>query len=212
MLEGIIYTEIKGIIKCKTGLHIGGTKDDIEIGGIDNPVIREPISKQPYIPGSSLKGKLRSLLEKSEGKVYQGGNVHSCQDAKCLICKVFGPGHSRDNVLGPTRIIVRDAFLTEDSAKMLKEKLEIGDNFTSYKQEVVIDRNKGSAAGAGPRTMEFVPPGAEFRFNIMVRSFNGEDVKPFTDFIKKGFEFLKKDYLGGSGSRGYGKVEISYEE
>jgi len=211
MPEGIAYTEIKGIIRCRSNLHIGGTKDDIEIGGIDSPVIREPVSRRPYIPGSSLKGKLRSLLEKSEGKIEHDGSVHSCRDSNCLICKVFGPGKSKDNVVGPTRIIVRDAFLTEASAQMLREKLELGDNFTSSKQEVVINRKTWSAAGAGARTMEFVPPGAEFKFSIMVRSFSGEDVKPFSDFIKKGLALLEKDYLGGSGSRGYGKVEIIYE-
>ena len=55
-----IYT-ITGTIETVTGLHIGAGKDSIEIGGMDNPVIKHPHTGEHYIPGSSLKGKVRSL-------------------------------------------------------------------------------------------------------------------------------------------------------
>lgn len=54
---------ISGILECVTGTRIGGTQEKFEIGGIDNPVIKDPLTDLPYIPGSSLKGKLRHLLE-----------------------------------------------------------------------------------------------------------------------------------------------------
>ena len=54
---------IEGDLELVTGLHIGAGNDEIRIGGIDNPVLKHPYSGQPYIPGSSLKGKVRSLLE-----------------------------------------------------------------------------------------------------------------------------------------------------
>ena len=54
---------IKGKIVLKTGLHIGAGSDEIHIGGIDTPVVKDPLKGWPYIPGSSLKGKIRTLLE-----------------------------------------------------------------------------------------------------------------------------------------------------
>jgi CRISPR-associated protein Csm3 len=198
------YTEIKGVLRCSSGLHIGGSRDEIEIGGVDSPIIRDPITKFPYIPGSSLKGKLRSLLERYEQKVMPDGNPHGCIDASCLVCKVFGTHLSNKTIHGPTRIIVRDSFLTEDSKKQLEEKLQTGSLYSQLK-------DTGTASGFGPRTVECVPAGAEFHFSIMIRSFNGEDKEIMLAFVKKGLSLIEKDYLGGGGSRGLGKVEIQFE-
>jgi CRISPR-associated protein Csm3 len=187
----------------KTGMRIGGTKSDIEIGGMDNPIIRDPLSKYPYIPGSSLKGKIRSLLEWKEGKVSPNGAPHGCNDVNCLICKIFGPHMTGGPQHGPTRILVRDAMLTEASRKELEEKL--GDSqYAEVKQEVIIDRNSGKAAGAGPRPMERVPAGIVFEVNITLRVFNTDNKAEMIAFIEKGLQLLSDDALGGSGSRGYG--------
>lgn len=51
--------KISGQIKLETGLHIGGDEGVIEIGGNDNPIVRDISTGNPYIPGSSLKGKMR---------------------------------------------------------------------------------------------------------------------------------------------------------
>ena len=105
------YKIIKGILQCETGLRVGGSSNTIEIGGMDNPVIRNPINDQPYIPGSSLKGKIRSLLEWELGKIMSDGSIHRCDDPSCVICRIFGS--TDDNIeRGPTRVIFRDAFLT----------------------------------------------------------------------------------------------------
>jgi CRISPR-associated protein Csm3 len=48
----------------KTGLHIGGGSMSLDIGGIDKAVVRDPLTKHPYLPGSSIKGKMRSILER----------------------------------------------------------------------------------------------------------------------------------------------------
>ncbi len=63
------YVKITGGIEALTGLHIGGTADSIDKGGIDNPVIKNPVTNEPYIPGSSLRGRIRALLEKKTGAV-----------------------------------------------------------------------------------------------------------------------------------------------
>jgi len=202
------YVEIKKTLICKTGLHIGGSKDDIEIGGLDNPIIRDPMTKLPYIPGSSLKGKLRSILEYKESKVSESGDPHGCMDPGCLICTVFGAHGNIRRETGPTRIIVRDALLSEKSKQKLIEGLESGSLYTGLKQEVSINRRTGKASQAGPRTMEFVPAGTAFILNIALRIFDGDDKHQFTKFVEDGLNDLGKDYLGGSGTRGYGWVEV----
>lgn len=208
MSPNLEYTEITGTLVCKTGLRIGGTREDIEIGGLDNPIIRDPVTKLPYIPGSSLKGKLRSLLEHEQGKVSPTGEPHGCREKGCLICAVFGPHRVVDHEHGPSRLIVRDALLTDKSKKELEEKLGPGSQYTELKQEVSINRKTGTASRAGPRTMERVPTGTEFALNIVLRTFAGDNKDELVKFVRKGIDLLPKDYLGGSGTRGYGWVEI----
>src|SRR5437762_2335889 len=90
-LKLVKYISITGKLACKSGMRIGGSKEDVEIGGMDNPIIRHPLTKQPYVPGSSLKGKLRSLSEYRSGEIPPDGQPHGCTRDGCLICQVFGP-------------------------------------------------------------------------------------------------------------------------
>jgi CRISPR-associated RAMP protein, Csm3 family len=192
------YIEFKGALVCKTGLRIGGSKDDIEIGGLDNPIIRDPVTRLPYIPGSSLKGKLRSSLEYKYGKVGRDGSPCGCAQADCPVCKLFGPhigglpredrreAEKRRQNLGPTRIIVRDIFLTDESKKELEVKLESGSQYTEIKQEVSIDRRTSTASGAGPRPMERIPAGTKFASHIALRIFEGDDKDGLIKFVKEG--------------------------
>ena len=213
---------ITGKIKLKTGLHIGAQRETMDIGGIDNPVIKDPLTGLPYIPGSSLKGKLRSLLEKAKNSEQPpekrgcGENrffnrrikdkpemwIHACDRSydeikNCEICRLFGTsGKKGDNF--PARVLVRDAFLTEEFKDRWEDVVEI-------KYETAIDR---ITSAANPRPMERVPPSVEFEFEIV---YNVEDEKTKEQDLKNLFtamKLLEDDYLGGSGSRGYGKVEI----
>lgn len=204
------YVPIQGTLTCKTGLRIGGSKEDMEIGGMDNPVIRHPLTKAPYIPGSSLKGKLRSLLEYKTGKVSSNGEPHGCREKGCLICTVFGPHKQSEHDFGPTRIIVRDANLTEDWTERLEALREEGLLYVEVKSENWIDRRTGVAGRGGLRTQERVPAGAQFELNISVRIFEDDNEQEILDFIKEGLEMLPHDTLGGSGTRGYGWVEVQY--
>ncbi len=207
------YAELKGKIICKTGLRIGCKESTAEIGGIDNPVIRNPLDGFPYIPGSSLKGKMRFLLEHEEKKIRDDGKPHSCSDSDCMICKVFGKSVDDKNIpknIEIGRAIFRDAFLTDESKDKLRElSQQIGYKYVEVKTENVINRKKGTAKH--PRDMERVPAGSEFEFSISIRLFDGDDKDKIINFIKKGFDLLQKDALGSSGSRGYGKIEIKYE-
>ena len=204
------FMSITGTIHCETGLRIGGTKEGvIEPGGTENTVIRHPITSLPYIPGSSLKGKMRSLLETDSS--FSGAIIEAdgkpCGCGKCLVCKAFGSHGMRNKEI--TRILVRDCSLTEDSEKVLREaQEEKGLNFTEIKSENIIDRRTGVAADKGLRTQERVPAGTEFKMNITLKLFEGDDENKFLDVVKKGLALIQQDYLGSSGSRGYGQITI----
>lgn len=188
---------LKGEILLKTGLHIGAGNDLIEIGGIDNPVVKDPKTHSPIIPGSSIKGKIRSLIEIKSGK------KNICQCGDCPICKTFG-NTSKDNKVGVTRAIFRDCFLSEKSKKELKEKNLLP---TEAKKENTIDRFTGTTKAGGLRTSERVIAGLIFDFEVAIRVFENDNNSIF-DLIKEGLQLLEKDALGGSGSRGYGKIEF----
>ncbi|EDM23132.1 type III-A CRISPR-associated RAMP protein Csm3 [Caminibacter mediatlanticus] len=200
--------EIKAKIIIKTGLHIGGSSDTIKIGGIDNPVIKNPLTNEPYIPGSSLKGKIRSLIEWSSGKVNDGKPLdYTKQEEEIVkkIVKLFGNGATiKDEKIakeiGPTRVSFSDCSLLN------KDKLLEKNALTEDKVEVTIDRVKGTVGGGGPRHMERVPAGAEFDFSVSLLEFEGdEDLEAILAF---GMKLLEMTNLGGNGSRGYGKIEF----
>lgn len=180
-----------------SGLHIGGNGDNVEIGGIDNPVIRCATKDwQPYIPGSSLKGKMRCLLEQIYGSSKVGGNE--------VVNNLFG--FSKDNK--PSKIIVRDAYLTEESIQLLKQNNDNLDApYTEGKWENVIDRIKGTAEH--PRQTERVPAGVSFGVEFIINVWDDDNEEEFVTLLKEGIKALENDYLGGSGSRGYGQVRFS---
>jgi len=205
------HVKIDGKLTLKTGMRIGGSKEEIEIGGMDNPIIRDPLSDLPYIPGSSLKGKLRSSLEYKYGKVTPDGKPCGCGRAECDVCRVFGPHMLAMHGLGPSRLIVRDALLSEESKKDLAKLQEKGLLYAETKTENIIDRRTGVAARGGLRTQERVPAGASFDFHMSLRIFDDDDEKKLISFVEEGLRLLGEEYLGGSGTRGYGWVKVDYE-
>jgi len=219
-MEFLKYKDLKGKIMLLSGLHIGGNKDNIEIGGIDNPVIKHPITKLPYIPGSSIKGKMRFLLEWKLGKVNRSstGEPHSCKpdNGKCPICRIFG-NTDKDKKYGPTRLIVSDCKLLlsqEDEEKYKRNELI----YLEDKVENRINRLTGTAIDF--RHMERVPEGKIFGFGLTYKIFKidedgtetatetvNEDEKNWQQVVNALY-YLQEDALGGSGSRGCGKVEF----
>lgn len=187
---------VRTTLNLLSGLHIGGSGDNVEIGGIDNPVIRCATKDwQPYIPGSSLEGKMRCLLEQIYGSSEVGGNDK--------INNLFG--FAKDNK--PSKIIVRDAYLTEESAQLLKQNSDNLDApYTEGKWENVIDRIKGTAEH--PRQTERVPAGVSFGVEFIINVWDDDDENKLMTLLKEGIKALENDYLGGSGSRGYGQVKF----
>lgn len=201
--------KITGTILLQSGLHIGAGKDAVEIGGLDNPIIKNPLSSAPYIPGSSLKGKMRSLLEArllaerpDTRKWLESGKPCQCGKRGCPICTIFGVSGSakKDEALGPTRILVRDALLTKEYEELFADaKLPM-----EIKYENAIDRRTGVA---NPRPLERVPAGVRFAFNIALRVYK-DDPADLLDWVFRGLRLVELDALGGSGSRGCGEVRF----
>jgi CRISPR-associated protein Csm3 len=200
---------LKWRVEIKTGLHIGGSKEGVKIGGTDNPVIKTYIKykenendegvliEMPYIPGSSIKGKMRHLLESS----YEGQN-----DKLNMISKLFGrPAEEKEKEPIVTRLIIRDSYPTKEWIKKLVLE-DVYERGLEIKGENKIENN----GSANPRFIERVIPGVEFDLEAIITVYEGDDENGFINLLKEGTELLKDSYLGGQGTRGYGKIEIKW--
>ncbi|MEO5369980.1 MAG: type III-A CRISPR-associated RAMP protein Csm3 [Magnetococcus sp. DMHC-1] len=214
--------KITGFIEISTGLHIGSGNTEMHIGGSDNPVIKHPHTNQPYIPGSSLKGKIRSLLEWRSGlAAVNGGSpvgykfYDQCEDpgeksSALLIIKLFGVSGgdelTKEQALtvGPSRLIFRDCLLDEDWVKKITGKSL---PLTEIKMENTIDRVRGVAEH--PRNVERVPAGARFNFEVAIKILDTEKEEEMLTTLFDGLKLLEMDSLGGSGSRGYGRIAFT---
>lgn len=255
-LLGKLY--IKSILLVETGLHIGGGGETLNIGGLDKPVIRDPITQHPYLPGSSIKGKLRAILERLFNKPlnrFGGSGTYryesddlvdgvteidkqyiKFQGAKtCEVSRVFGStgvkcwietevarqegifdeksdkkqidGKEYVKVTGrnaPARLIVRDCHLIDESVEKLK-KIDTGLYMTEWKFENGIDR---ITASANPRQVERVPKGSKFNFEMVYTVEDATQARVDLRNILRAIFVLEDDFLGGHGSRGYGKIKF----
>jgi len=216
---------LEGELHCETGLHIGAGKGSLEIGGADNPVVKDAFGR-PYIPGSSLRGKMRSLLEQASGLavtselVYlskrkgQEVRIHQSDRPDDEICILFGRSPGRmEKVAGesiesstatPTRLTVYDAPLDQASiTPPMRENLD--DELTEVKSENAVDR---ITSQANPRTLERVPAGARFHVRMIVDILCEED-KQLVGRLAQALRLLEDDALGGGGSRGSGRVRFA---
>ncbi|NIK73933.1 CRISPR-associated protein Csm3 [Thermonema lapsum] len=199
---------LRGKIKVETGLHIGGSKEKLEIGGVDSPVVRDPRTRYPYLPGSSIKGKMRSLLEYFLGVVDKDGKVSTAEE----VVRIFGKSADEEQETGPTRLVVRDAMPDEATVEMWKN-LDSELLYTEYKAENTLNR---LTSAANPRFIERVVPGSTFNlemvFTVLLMEENDlEKIK--TEDLKRlciALKLLENNYLGKSGSRGYGKVKLLF--
>ena len=189
--------EISGIVEAVTGIHIGGNDQFSAIGAIDSPVIRDKMSDNPIIPGSSLKGKLRSLLDRQ----YNTGMVKDCNEDDVKIKRLFGSSSNGEKgKIYASRLIFSDLML--DNAKELKE---IGVSVTEVKFENAINR---LTAIANPRQIERAIRGTRYKLNIIYNLENEAEFEEDMKSLKDGMRLLEYDYIGGHGSRGYGKIKF----
>lgn len=207
---------IRAEIELLTGMHVGGSSIGLAIGGADKVVVRNPITNLPYVPGSSIKGKMRSLLEKATGliDIKPDGNKWKapiCTKVEESLVQLFGaPAESAGNAetwYAPTRLSVRDGALLNEAELANAEATDM--YCTEVKTEVNIDR---LTSMANPRNFERVPAGAKFGLEMVVDIYNSDVERnldqQFFELLAMGLRLLHDDYLGGQGSRGYGQVRF----
>ena len=183
--------QITGDLEVKTGMHIGGNSAFAAIGAVDSSVIKDVRTNLPMIPGSSLKGKMRSLLAKEFNE-----RVVSPDDDDIRLTRLFGS--AKKGSVKPSRIQISDMIMVNDQE--LREKgLQ---SMTEVKFENSINR---ATAVANPRQIERVVRGSIFELDIIYEVENIEELLEDMGTIGEGMKLLQYDYLGGSGSRGYGK-------
>jgi CRISPR-associated protein Csm3 len=208
-------------IKIEDGTAIHGNETGLEIGSAVQPnlrVIVNPITARPYLPGSSLKGKLRSTLERSmvrpDGKPGAGydsetGQACTCGRDDCMACVIFGcanPG-KKEARSSPTRIVVRDAQLTKESAEFWDAAY--AQERPQLEQKIESFNNRASGAALNPRTSERLLPGTEFQGEIVIRQFEKDDAAKFLGILKKVMRFVEEtDGLGSGISRGSGRISF----
>lgn len=195
---------ITGSIHCLSGLRIGGSDDVLQIGGTDLTCIKHRVTQEPYIPGTSLKGRLRSEMEQTLGKFGGRDNNEPCGCIRddCLICRIFGPHKKNKHQLGPTRIIVRDAPV-------------VAGGETEIKTENAISRDTGTAQH--PRKIERVVSGSEFAFKIGLqvwdidrdcRHANQQGGAALVAFLKDAMCQVQHTGIGSGVSKGSGEIEF----
>lgn len=198
--------EMKFEIELVDGMRIGGAGGGLEIGGIDSNLmaLKDPVTGQPYVPGSSLKGKLRSTLEKEHGLGTQGKPC-GCGRPACVVCPVFG-AHMNTSA-GGSRLTVRDAHFAAEYLSIWNRRIAEGTPLFEIKTENIIDRSSGTAKH--PRTQERVPAGAVFSAEMILRVFEGDADQAMVGNLKNALAILQRfDSLGAGGSRGSGRIAV----
>ena len=189
---------IKGTIKLITGLHIGTSGDFSAIGAVDTIVIRDSVTNKPMIPGSSLKGKMRYLLART--KYNSSLETKEIKEEDECIKRLFG---SSDPII-TSRLQFQDSLLSDKSIEEFKE-IEFDLPYTEIKYENTINRPTGIA---NPRQLERVPAGSEFDFKVVYNVEKIENFKEDMENILLMMDILEDDYLGGHGTRGYGRIKF----
>lgn len=206
-MKKIAQHTITGVVYCVSGLRIGGSDELLQIGGTDLACIKHPVTLQPYLPGSSLKGKMRAELEKKFGFYFKNkdGTVDDSKptnDPDNLVGRIFGAHQNPTGKNGPSRIMVRDSQLLEGGE-------------TELKTENIIDRKSGTAQH--PRKVERVVAGTKFSLRISVQVFEVDASVSYkgqkggaalVEFIKDGLREVQNTGLGSGVSRGSGEIEF----
>lgn len=208
-MKKVNHYVIRGEIELLSGTRIGGSDDVLQIGGTDLTCIKDPATGRPYIPGSSIKGKMRSGLEKVLGKT-NNREPCGCGHEDCPVCRVFGPHKNTRHQLGPTRIIVRDAPVR-------------GEFGIENKTESVNRRDTGAAEH--PRTVERVAPGARFALEIGVQEFDIDKQFKYKDadgteltchnalleVVDHALWEMEQTGIGAGTGKGYGKIKFHWD-
>lgn len=205
--------ELNGTMTIKSGVHIGGNDNGTKVGGCDNPVIRNPLTNDPYIPGSSIKGALRSCAEKMPayaGKI-RNGKPCSCGQETCMVCKLFGAHMNMRAASGEPRLIVRDMNLGPDFLDRVMESGGSRSDIIETKTSTMIDRSTNTAAGGHLHNMERVAAGAVFDCSFSIKVMDKDNEAELINFFKKCLSIVEATGIGGKVTSGSGQVEFDID-
>ncbi len=195
---------IQATLQVETGLHIGGSTDYAPIGAVDNIFVRDSVTKQPIIPGSSVKGKMRTLLAKVRNPKGIGEEPNKDEPNKDepVVLRLFGSSEKGHILL--SRLQFSDSFVKKESLQKFAS-IDTDTYLGEVKFENTISRGTGVA---NPRQIERVPRGMQFDFRLTYNVENEAELEEDIEVLADGFRLLMLDYLGGHGSRGYGRVSF----
>ena len=205
--------EFNGTMTIKSGVHIGGNDNGTKVGGCDNPVIRNPLTNDPYIPGSSIKGALRSCAEKMPayaGKI-RNGKPCGCGQETCMVCKLFGAHMNMRAASGEPRLIVRDMNISSDFLDRVMESGGSRSDIIETKASTMIDRSANTAAGGSLRNMERVAAGAVFDCSFSIKVMDKDNEVELINFFKKCLSIVEATGIGGKVTSGSGQVEFDID-
>lgn len=205
--------EFSGTMTIESGVHIGGNDNGTKVGGCDNPVIRNPLTNNPYIPGSSIKGALRSCAEKMPayaGKI-RNGKPCECGQADCLVCKLFGAYKPRNPASGEPRLIVRDMQLNKDFLDKVRMSGGNYSDIVETKASTMIDRGTNTASNGSLRNMERVAAGAVFDCSFVLKVTDKDKEVELIDFLKKCIKVVEATGIGGKVTSGSGQVKFDID-
>lgn len=205
--------EFNGTMTIKSGVHIGGNDNGTKVGGCDNPVIRNPLTNDPYIPGSSIKGALRSCAEKMPayaGKI-RNGKPCGCGQETCMVCKLFGAHMNMRAASGEPRLIVRDMNLSPDFLDRVMESGGSRSDIIETKTSTMIDRSTNTAAGGHLHNMERVAAGAVFDCSFSLKVMDKDNEVELINFFKKCLSIVEATGIGGKVTSGSGQVEFDID-
>ena len=205
MAKLVKMVKLSGVAVAESGISVGGNKDTLGPGGVDNPVIKNPMNNVPYIPGSSLKGRMRALIESTVDTYSTDGKINpntpcGCGKASCKVCSLFGAHKNMNAQSGPARAIFKDMHLVDAYAK--------NPNIIETKTETMIDRKTGVASTGSLRPRERVADGAAFNWEILVKIYDGDNEKALLDMIEKGLKMVELNGIGAKTSSGSGQIKF----
>lgn len=209
---------VKGIMINITPIHIGIGESDFDPLQTDNTVIRDN-NGMPYIPGSSLKGVLRSFIEilinsnisedyeacfivnkpclddekikaiKNQYKDDDKKIAKAIYDGMCDVCKLFGGNHFA------SKIKIRDSKIIDDKF------------YIDRRDGVVIDRETGTSLDGRKYDFEQVAAGTRFDFFMSADNLEEKQKELFKIIING----LKNEdiYVGGKTSVGLGNIKLT---
>lgn len=193
-----------------TGVHIGCSSSELgKVGGCDNPVIKDSLTGLPYIPGSSIKGKMRATLEQIQGYSKSNGS-NPCNCGHCKVCKLFGNMAKEIANSAIARLSVPDMVISETFLNQFKESHDIAD-ITEIKAATAIDRNAGKAKTGSLRNEERIVPGLKFSNTFVLKVFDEDNEQELINTIKRAVEILNQTGIGSKTSSGSGRIKLELD-